>query len=95
MRFLSGAGERKQKAAYRGRLSVLQLIQLVARANNGGWQRPTLPRRYQRSTIGARELNCRVRDGTGWTLTALATNTPLRFAFASLKLSALSGQRSA
>ena len=40
----------------------------------GGWQRPTLPHRYQCSTIGARELNCRVRDGAGWTLTALATN---------------------
>ena len=42
----------------------------------GRWQRRTLPRSHPRSTIRARELNCRVRDGTGWTLTALATNTP-------------------
>src|SRR5206468_3028939 len=28
-------------------------------------QRPTLPRRYQRSTIGPGGLNCRVRDGNG------------------------------
>ena len=45
-------------------------------AEKSGWQRPTLPRGHPRSTIGARELNCRVRDGAGWTLTALATNTP-------------------
>ena len=42
--------------------------------NKGGWQRRTLPPRYQGSTIRARELNCRVRYGTGCTLTALATN---------------------
>jgi hypothetical protein len=40
-----------------------------------GWQRRTLPPSYPGSTIRAGELNCRVRDGTGWTLTALATNT--------------------
>jgi hypothetical protein len=39
------------------------------------WQRRTLPPRYQGSTIRARELNCRVRDGSGCTLTALATNS--------------------
>jgi hypothetical protein len=44
------------------------------RREKKGWQRPTLPHRCQCSTIGARELNCRVRDGAGWTLTALATN---------------------
>src|SRR5687767_4435897 len=38
------------------------------------WQRHTLPPRYQGSTICAHELNCRVRNGTGCTLTALATN---------------------
>ena len=38
------------------------------------WQRRTLPRGRPRSTIRAGELNCRVRDGAGWTLTALATN---------------------
>ena len=45
-----------------------------------GWQRPTLPHRYQCSTIGARGLNDRVRDGSGCTPSALATNTsPSRF----------------
>ena len=43
--------------------------------NRKGWQRRTLPRGRPRSTIRAGELNCRVRDGAGWTLTALATNT--------------------
>ena len=38
------------------------------------WQRRTLPHSYPCSTICAGELNFRVRDGTGWTLTALATN---------------------
>ena|SRR5690606_18362104 len=47
-----------------------------------GWQRRTLPRGRPRSTIRARELNCRVRDGTGWTLTALATNARPRLASA-------------
>ena len=42
-----------------------------------GWQRLTLPPSHPGSTISARELNDRVRDGTGWTLTALATNTHL------------------
>ncbi len=41
------------------------------------WQRRTLPRGRPRSTIRAGELNCRVRDGAGWTLTALATNNPV------------------
>ena len=40
-----------------------------------GWQRRTLPHRVQCSTIRAHGLNDRVRDGTGWTPTALATNT--------------------
>ncbi len=40
-----------------------------------GWQRPTLPHRYQCSTIGSCGLNFRVRDGTGCTPTDLATNT--------------------
>ena len=40
-----------------------------------GWQRLTLPPSYPGSTISAGELNFRVRDGTGWTLTASATNT--------------------
>jgi hypothetical protein len=41
----------------------------------GGWQRRTLPPRYQGSTIRAGELNDRVREETGWTLAAPATNT--------------------
>ena len=40
-----------------------------------GWQRPTLPLRCQSSTIGAGGLNVRVRDGSGWTPAARATNT--------------------
>ncbi len=44
------------------------------RRSEGGWQRRTLPPRYHGSTIRARELNDRVRNGTGCTLTALATN---------------------
>jgi hypothetical protein len=38
------------------------------------WQRRTLPHRVQCSTIRAHGLNCRVRDGAGWTPMALATN---------------------
>ena len=44
------------------------------REKRSGWQRPTLPGSYPPSTIGAGELNERVRDGTVWTLTAKATN---------------------
>jgi hypothetical protein len=36
-------------------------------------QRPTLPRRYQRSTIGPGGLNCRVRDGNGCGPSGIAT----------------------
>ena len=49
---------------------------------NGGskrgsrWRRHTLPHRPQCSTICARRLNDRVRDETGCTPAALATNTP-------------------
>src|SRR5215470_6884378 len=38
---------------------------LSARAFELPRQRPTLPRRYQRSTIGPGGLNFRVRDGNG------------------------------
>src|SRR6266478_4400497 len=34
---------------------------------------PTLPHSYPCSTIGAEELNCRVRDGNGWVLLAGVT----------------------
>ncbi len=35
---------------------------------------PIFPARLQASIVGASELNCRVRDGNGWTLTAINTN---------------------
>ena len=35
---------------------------------------PIFPGRRQPSIFGAGELNCRVRDGNGWTLTAISTN---------------------
>jgi hypothetical protein len=54
--------------------------------NRSRWQRRTLPRGRPRSTIRAGELNCRVRDGAGWTLTALATNnTPALPSFSQVR----------
>ena len=44
-------------------------------------QRPTLPRRLPRSTIGAKELNFRVRDGNGCSLFAIATGYVCNKAF--------------
>ena len=38
---------------------------------------PIFPGRRQPSIVGASELNCRVRNGNGWTLTAI--NTDLLF----------------
>ena len=38
------------------------------------WHLPIFPGRYQPSIVGASELNCRVRDGNGCTLTAIDTN---------------------
>ena len=35
---------------------------------------PIFPVRLQTSIFGANELNFRVRDGNGWTLTAINTN---------------------
>ena len=35
---------------------------------------PIFPGRRQPSIVGAGELNCRVRNGNGWTLTAINTN---------------------
>ena len=35
---------------------------------------PIFPARLQTSIFGAGELNCRVRNGNGWTLTAISTN---------------------
>ena len=42
-----------------------------------GWQRSTLPHSLPCSTIDAGGLNFRVRDGIGWTPSALATNQAL------------------
>ena len=50
----------KKKTIYADRLSVLAL--------------PIFPGRFQPSIVGAGELNCRVRNGNGWTLTAINTN---------------------
>ena len=38
------------------------------------WRLPIFPGRYQPSIVSASELNCRVRDGNGCTLTAISTN---------------------
>ena len=38
------------------------------------WRLPIFPGRFQPSIVGACELNCRVRDGNGCTLTAIDTN---------------------
>src|SRR6266852_873950 len=46
---------------------------LSARAPELTRQRPTLPRRYQRSTIGPGGLNFRVRDGNGCGPSGIAT----------------------
>ena len=35
---------------------------------------PIFPGRRQPSIVGADELNCRVRDGNGWTLIAISTD---------------------
>ena len=40
---------------------------------------PIFPGRRQPSIFGASELNCRVRDGNGWTLTAISTDFVGRF----------------
>ena len=36
---------------------------------------PILPVRHQTSIFGVSELNCRVRDGNGWTLATINTNS--------------------
>ena len=40
---------------------------------------PIFPGRRRPSIFGASELNCRVRDGNGWTLTAISTDFVGRF----------------
>ena len=43
---------------------------------------PIFPGRLQPSIVGADELNCRVRNGNGWTLTAINTDYIILTAFA-------------
>ena len=38
------------------------------------WRLPIFPGRRQPSIFGTSELNCRVRNGNGWTLTVINTN---------------------
>ena len=38
------------------------------------WRLPIFPGRCQPSIVGTSELNCRVRNGNGWTLTVNNTN---------------------
>ena len=38
------------------------------------WHLPIVPGRFQPSIVGTSELNCRVRDGNGCTLTVINTN---------------------
>ena len=38
------------------------------------WRRPIFPARHQASIVGIGELNFRVRNGNGWTLTTKNTN---------------------
>ena len=53
---------------------------------------PIFPGRLQPSIFGAGELNCRVRDGNGWTLTAINTNyfnwfTPIKINYSIIQRS--------
>ena len=50
---------------------VKKRLPLYNESLNLTWQRPTLPRSLPRSTIGAKELNFRVRDGNGCDLFAI------------------------
>lgn len=38
------------------------------------WHLPIFPGRHQPSIFGTTELNFRVRDGNGWTLSVINTN---------------------
>ena len=51
-------------------------------------QRPTLPHSFPCSTIGAGELNFRVRNGNGWILSAVAAEKFGAFSSAWLNFSA-------
>ena len=39
------------------------------------WRLPIVPGRHQPSIFGTNELNFRVRDGNGWTLIAINTDS--------------------
>ena len=41
------------------------------------WRLPIFPGRHQPSIFGTTELNFRVRDGNGWTLSVIGTNYPV------------------
>lgn len=69
-------GNKKATGWVASSFAAMQLARPRETGERERWQRLTLPRSHPRSTISARELNCRVRDGAGWTLTADATNTP-------------------
>ena len=56
-----------EKNASPANLRVMRFSLVIGR-------RPTLPPGFPGSTIGARELNFRVRDGNGWDLPAIITD---------------------
>ena len=39
------------------------------------WHLPIFPGRHQPSIVSRNELNCRVRNGNGWTLALISTNS--------------------
>ena len=60
------------------------------------WRLPIFPGRRQPSIVGTSELNCRVRNGNGWTLTVNNTNYdvtggPVTFFFTPASAEALTG----
>ncbi len=72
LRLSTGVGRHRDPGTHESRPTVgAALVDDVRR-------RPTLPPRHRGSTIGAGGLNVRVRDGTGWIPSAMATETPFR-----------------
>ena len=79
-----GGGNKKRERLPRVRSSVRRSSCFSVTASQGfvrrivvSWRRLTLPHRFQCSTISAHRLNDRVRDVTGCTPVALATNIAL------------------
>ena len=62
----------------RGHQTKSPLVSQEAFCFKGSRRRPTLPRSSPRSTIGAEELNFRVRDGNGCFLLAIATENYIK-----------------